>query len=44
LKLGESGELEVEGVDADEGHDVEDVEEEPDNQHLDSILYSFLQP
>ncbi len=31
MKLGESGELEVEGVDADEGHDVEDVEEEPDD-------------
>ncbi len=37
MKLGESTELEIEGVNANEGHDVEDVEEEPDEQHQDVV-------
>ena len=37
MKLSEPTELEIEGVDANEGHDVEDVEEEPDEQHQDVV-------
>jgi len=37
LKFGESTELEIEGVDTNEGQDVEDVEEEPDEQHQDVV-------
>ena len=37
MQLGESTKLEIEGVDTDEGHDVEDVEEEPDEQHQDVV-------
>ena len=37
MKFSEITELEVERVDADEGQDVEDVEEEPDDQHQDVV-------
>lgn len=37
LKFCEVTELQVERVDADEGQDVEDVEEEPDDQHQDVV-------
>ena len=37
MKLGEPTELEIVGVDTNEGHDVEDVEEEPDEQHQDVV-------
>ena len=37
MELGKSAKLEIEGVDANECHDVEDVEEEPDEQHQDVV-------
>ncbi len=37
LQLGEIAELQEERVDADEGEDVQDVEEEPDDQHQDVV-------
>ena len=37
LQLGEVLELQIERVDADEGEDVQDVEEEPDDEHEDVV-------
>jgi len=37
LKLGQSGEFEVERVDTEEGHHIDNVEEEPDDQHQDVV-------
>ena len=37
MKLSESTELQIERVDADEGQDIQDVEEEPDQEHQDVV-------
>ena len=37
LKLCQVSELKVQRVDADEGQDVQDVEEEPDDEHQDVV-------
>ena len=37
MQLGEIAELQEERVDADEGEYVQDVEEEPDDQHQDVV-------
>ena len=37
MKLCESTELQIERVDADEGQDIQDVEEEPDQEHQDVV-------
>ena len=37
LQFGEILELQVEWVDADEGQDIQNVKQEPDNQHEDVV-------